>query len=55
LLRRTVVLTSDTMDARSQARLQYRYCACLFLPFIPRSLVSHALRALAFSEQRCAA
>jgi DNA-binding NtrC family response regulator len=52
LLRRTVVLTGELMDTRAQARLQYRYCACLFLPFLLPSLVSYAVRALAFSEQR---
>jgi DNA-binding NtrC family response regulator len=55
LLRRTVVLTAEPMERRAQARLQFRYCSCLFLPFLLPSLVSHALRALAFSEQRCAA
>jgi len=55
LLRRTVVLTGGPVDPRAQARLQFRYCSSLFLPFVLPSLVSHALRALAFSEQRCAA
>ena len=55
LLRRTVVLTTEQLDQQAQARLQYRYCSCLFLPLYHGSLVSYAVRALAFSEQRCAA
>ena len=54
LLRRTVVLTAGSLEPRARARLQYRYVSCLFLPFIARSLVSYATRALAFSDQRCA-
>jgi len=55
LLRRTVVLMAESMEPRAQARLQYRYCSCLFLPSLPRNLVSYAERALAFSQQRYAA
>jgi DNA-binding NtrC family response regulator len=55
LLRRTVALTSAQMDPRVQSRMQCRYSACLFLPFLVQSLVSYARRALAFSDQRCAA
>jgi DNA-binding NtrC family response regulator len=54
LLRRTVVLTNERMERRSLSRMQCRYSSCLFLPCYVESLVSYAVRALAFSDQRCA-
>jgi CheY-like chemotaxis protein len=55
LLTRTIVLTGRALDGKAQNRLRICHSTCLVMPSVPANLEIYALRALAVSEQRCAA